>query len=239
MLRPPVTSALELMIIGDADQPVGFQVQPLKYQGNGISPAVEIEGILVAELSNSGLFYQPWRKPAKTPRSALAWRLLGIRYLISGEINEGDDSMAVNLTIEDTLGGTPTLVYAELNLTAWQRAAQVLSQQLFYSLFYATYTDQSEAHYLNNENRDKSRYLVRLVQTVKSHWHSEVKSGQCRVSVSQFPGGSVQSSTIEKNCDEKLNAEISTLFSDVQNLPYQGFKEQFMRRLRFHFMVVN
>lgn len=231
--------AIELLIIGDAEQPVGFQVQALDYQGNSFSPAVEIERILIAELSSSGLFYQPWRHSTTEPASVLAWRLAGIRYLISGKINETDDSISVQLTIEDTLGVTPTVVHAELNRSAWQRAAQVLSQQLFYSLFYATYTDTTDAHYLNNENRAQSRYLVRLVQTVKSHWQSDEKSGQCRVNVSQLPGGHVQSFDLENDCDTNLNEGIKNLFNDLQRLPYQGYQRQFIRRLVFHFMAVS
>ncbi len=239
VLFSPLSSAIELVIVGDANHPVAFKVQPFKYEGEGVSPAIEMERIISISLSNNGLFHQPLRQPATMPTSSLEWQSAGIHYLINGVIRENNGAMGVRLTVEAThKGAHPHVLNVELHPETWQIAMQLLSQKIFYHLFYNTYTDQSKSRNLNDDKDESLDYLVHLVRTVKNHWSSEVKSGHCVVNLKQLPGGNVQSFAIEKDCDNKLEPEINAIFSGLDDLPYEEFKAQFMRYLRFHFMAV-
>ena len=166
-------SAPQFIVVGGANKPVGLYFKPLSYHGPGVSPAVAIENILLARLSQSGLFYQPWRIEPKEHWNLYHWRLAGVRYVSSGDMEETDQAIDLRLTITDTLGTTPTFVWVELNADAWQQATWVFSRQLLYSLFYATYTDAVDSQYLQNTEPDETRYWMDLVKTLKGHWSNQ------------------------------------------------------------------
>lgn len=227
----------KFIIIGGADNPVGVIMRPLNYEGNGISPAVVIEDILVAQLSQSGLFHQPWQLKSRDKWNLHHWRLAGVRYLISGRIEENEQSIHLHLTITDTLGTTPTNVWVELNGDAWQQATRVFARQLLYSLFYATYTDDINSQYLNDTEPEETRYWIALVQTIKSHWHNRQVRGECRVNVTQLPGGQVQSYVFAEQCDEDFVVELQTLFEQLTELPYGGFNAPFAQNFTVNFVA--
>jgi len=230
-------STPHFIVVGGADKPVGVYFKPFKYRGPGVSPAVAIENILLAHLSQSGLFYQPWRLQPEQQWNLYHWRLAGVRYVISGDIEETDQAIDLRLTVTDTLGTTPTFVWVELNADAWQQATRVFARQLLYSLFYATYTDAVDSQYLQNTEPDETHYWMALVKTLKRHWYSHNTQGECLVKITQLPGGQVQSFDIEADCNELLFKELQALFERLNQLPYGGFNAPFAQNFTVTFVA--
>lgn len=238
LFTPPASlSAPHFIVVGGADKPVGVYMKPFTYQGSGVSPAVVIENILLARLAQSGLFYQPGRLQPQAQWNLYHWRLAGVRYLISADINETELAIDVRLTVTDTLGTTPTFVWVELNKDAWQQATRVFARQLLYSLFYATYTDAIDSQYLDNTEPAETRYWLALVATLKQHWRNHETRGECRVSVSQLPGGQIHKYTIEPDCDIRLSDEVEQLFASIKTLPYGGLNAPFVRYFTVTFIA--
>lgn len=233
----PSHLAPHFIIVGGAQKPVGVFIKPLEYHGTGVSPAVDIENILLAALAQSGLFYQPGRQQPQTNWSLAHWRLAGVRYLISGRIEENDRAINLYLTLTDTLGTTPTNVWVELNADVWQQATRVFARQLFYSLFYATFTDDINSQYLHNTQAEETRYWISLVQTLKSHWDNRQNRGQCQVKITQLPGGQIQAYDIEADCEEALFEEIQALFERLSTLPYGGLNAPFAQYFTVTFVA--
>lgn len=226
-----------LTIIGGANKPVGIYLQPFSYRGNGVSPAVVIENNLLFHLSQSGLFYQPGRLQPEKHWNLHHWRLAGVRYVISGDIEENERTIDLRLTVSDTLGTTPTFVWVELNADAWQQATRVFARQLLYSLFYATYTDDVDSQYLHNVETAETRYWMALAKTLKRHWQNRVRRGECQVTVSQLPGGQLHDFKMAPDCDAVLAEEIQSLFEQVSNFPYSGHQAPFAQTFSVTFVA--
>lgn len=230
-------AAPHFIVLGGADKPVGVFIQPLTYHGPGVSPAVDIENILLSRLSQSGLFYQPWGIQPNPQWHLNHWRLAGVRYVISGVIEETEQVIDLRLTVTDTLGTTPTFVWVELNAEAWQQATRVFARQLLYSLFYATHTDNVDNQYLRDVDPDKTRYWMALVKALKNSWQNHQSHGECRVEITQLPGGRVQSYDFARECEQGVMAELMTLFERLNTLPYRGMGAPFVRTFTVNFVA--
>jgi len=155
----------------------------------------------------------------------------------SGDIEESEQAIHLRLTVTDTLGTTPTFVWVELNVDAWQQATRVFARQLLYSLFYATYTDAVDSQYLHNTEPDETRYQMALVKTLKRHWHNQTQQGECQVEITQLPGGRIQSFAIETACEEALFTELQALFNQLKELPYGGLNAPFAQYFTVTFVA--
>ncbi len=181
---------IELLVVGGANQPVQFVALPFTYHGNGLSPAVTVENYMVQALSSTGLFSMPYRyeQPADI-NNMMAWQLADIRYVLQGEITEKQSMLWLKLTISDTLGLQPTISSVILNQNQLQLSTQMFADQVYRSLFYATFTNDVDKQYLDNENPTLTRYLNQLVMTFKNSWLAADGAGSCTVEIQQMPGG--------------------------------------------------
>lgn len=233
---------VELLIVGGENQPVYFVALPFEYFGTGVSPAVTIESHLVQALSSTGLFSMPFRYDQPHDLShMLAWQLAGIRYVIQGEIHESEQSLSLQLTISDTLGLQPTTSRVILNPSQLQLSSQMYADQVYRSLFYATFTNDIDKQYLDHENPLLTRYLNHLVLAFKTAWQADGARGVCSVNLQQMPGGVPFKSELQKNCfsDLKLAAEVQEVMNQVDLLPYQNYQSVFEKNLQLQFIAVN
>lgn len=229
----------ELLIVGDRSQPVSIVVLPMTYQGDGLSPTVTIENALTQALSSTGLFTMPMRYTVpEDPEDLLAWRLIDVRFVISGQVVETEQNLMLNLSIQDTLGLRPTLSSAALNPDTLGLSVQAFADQLYRSLFYATFTNDNDKQYLVNENPTLTRYLNALISHIKGHWREGPIAGQCQVQLKQLPGGDVFKHKLLTGCFDNpaFGRDIERLFEDLNTLPYEGYQDVFIKDLLLTFV---
>lgn len=231
---------IELLIVGGANEPVQFVALPFTYDGDGLSPAVTVENHMIQALSSTGLFSMPYRydQPADT-NNMTAWQLAGIRYVIQGEITEEKSMLWLKLTISDTLGLQPTFSSAILNPNQLQLSTQMFADQVYRSLFYATFTNDTDKQYLNNENPTLTRYLNQLVMTFKNAWQVNEGTGSCTADIQQMPGGVPFKSKLQEDCfiDNRLAKAIEHALAAVETLPYDRYQEVFDKSLTIKFIA--
>ncbi len=233
-------AAVELLIVGDGSKPVTFVVEPIAYHGENLSPSVIIENTLIQALSSTGLFNMPYTYEAPMDHdNMLAWQLAGIRFVIKGTVYEVDNSLRLELTIYDTLGLQPTFSSALLNPGQLGLSAQMFADQVYRSLFYATFTNETDMQYLNNENPQLTRYLNQLVLTFKNNWRNKVTNGSCQVELQQLPGGVIFKHQLNETCflNAALGAEVEALFKQIEVLPYENYQEVFSKNLNLEFIA--
>ena len=240
LVHMPVT-AVELLVVGDRDRPVQFVVLPFTYQGEGFSPAISVEQHIIQALSSTGLFSMPFRYEAPVdPDNLLGWELAGIRYVLNGRLEAVNQSLLLRLTITDTLGLQPTISTVLLNPEQLQLSSQMFADQVYRSLFYATFTNDQESQYLNNENPTMTRYLNQLVMTFKLAWQDNLSACTCTVDIQQMPGGVPFRSRLQQDCFEggHLGEEIQALMDDLEVLPYEKYQDVFVKDLTVQFIGV-
>lgn len=238
----PCWAEIDLLIVGDNEQPIKFVALPFSYNGDGLSPAVTVENHMVQALSSTGLFSMPLRYEApKDVDNMLAWQFAGIRYVLMGEIFEKKDNMHLKLTINDTLTQKPTLSAVILNPSQLELSSQLFADQVYRSLFYATFTNDEEKQYLNNEDPTLTRYLNQLVLLFKSAWRSNDARGSCSVDLQQMPGGVPFKSSLQEDCfqSDQLAKEIRQALDNVGSLPYDRYQEVFDKNLKIQFISMN
>ncbi|MGJ8662559.1 MAG: hypothetical protein ACSHWU_02865 [Marinicella sp.] len=237
-----VQAEIELLIVGSQSEPVQFVALPFVYHGEGLSPAVTVESHIIQALSSTGLFSMPFRYEAPADKGNLmAWQLAGIRYVLTGEIHEVKQTLTLQLSISDTLGLQPTLSTVILNPKQLELSSQMFADQVYRSLFYATFTNDNEKQYLNNENPTLTRYLNQLVMAFKTAWHSNSTTGTCTVDIQQMPGGVPFKSDLNENCfsDELMAKEVNQALESIGVLPYQQYQDVFEKNLKLQFIGVN
>jgi len=230
---------IDLLVVGDSQHPVQFVVLPFSYQGAELSPAVTVESHITHALSSTGLFSMPFRYEVPTDvDNMMAWELAGIRYVISGDLIEENEALVLRLTINDTLGLQPTLSSVLLNPKQLELSSQMFADQVYRSLFYATFTNDQDKQYLNNENATLTRYLNQLVMQFKSAWMNNQVSGTCTVDVQQMPGGVPFKSELQVDCfaEPALAEEVQAALDRVEVLPYEQYQDVFARELVLHFI---
>ncbi|MCB1582569.1 MAG: hypothetical protein R3E90_13360 [Marinicella sp.] len=236
----PLKAEIELLIIGGANQPVQFVALPFKYQGQGLSPAVTVENYMTQALSSTGLFSMPYRYDQPIDiNNMMAWQLSGVRYVLQGEIIEEKSLLWLKLTISDTLGLQPTFSSVILNPDQLKLSTQMFADQVYRSLFYATFTNEADKQYLNNENPTLTRYLNQLVMTFKNAWKYQGTEGQCTVELQQIPGGVPFTSKLQEDCFENsgLASEIQHVLAAVEFLPYDQYQTVFEKKLTLKFIA--
>ena len=237
-----VQADVELLIVGGQHQPVQFVVLPFSYFGSGFSPAVTVENHMVQALSSTGLFSMPFRfeKPHDMD-NMLAWQLAGIRYVLQGEIHEVKKTMTLKLTISDTLGLQPTLSAVILNPKQLELSSQMFADQVYRSLFYATFTNYNDMQYLDQENPTLTRYLNQVVVQFKMAWQPQGAVGTCTADVQQMPGGVPFKSELQEDCfsDPMLAAEIQQTLDQVGILPYENYQSVFEKNLQLQFITTD
>ena len=241
LVHMPVT-AVELLVVGDRDRPVQFVVLPFTYQGEGFSPAISVEQHIIQALSSTGLFSMPFRYEAPVdPDNLLGWELAGIRYVLNGRLEAVNQSLLLRLTITDTLGLQPTISTVLLNPEQLQLSSQMFADQVYRSLFYATFTNDQESQYLNNENPTMTRYLNQLVMAFKMAWQNNSSAGTCTVDVQQMPGGMPFKSRLQQDCFEggHMGEEIQALMDDLEVLPYEKYQDVFVKDLTVQFIGIS
>lgn len=240
LVSPFSKAGIELLIVGGANEPVQFVALPFSYQGEGLSPAVTVENHLIQALSSTGLFTMPYRydKPADI-NNMMAWQLAGIRYVLQGEIIEQKSMLWLKLTIADSLGLQPTFSSVILNPEQLQLSTQMFADQVYRSLFYATFTNDTDKQYLNNENPTLTRYLNQLVMTFKNAWQMNEGIGSCTADIQQMPGGVPFSSKLQDDCfiDNRLAKAIKHTLATVETLPYDHYQEVFDKSLTIKFIT--
>ena len=237
-----VHAEMKLMVLGGHNTPVKFVALPFSYQGTGLSPAVAVEDHIVQALSSTGLFSMPYRyeKPLNI-NNLTAWQFAGIRYVLSGQLFEEGGLLTLRLSIDDTLGLQPTISTVILNPDQLSLSSQMFADQVYRSLFYATFTNDTEKQYLAHENPVLTRYLNHLVVTFKAAWiNSEVK-GTCTVDIQQMPGGVPFKSEFSENCfeDSALALEIQQALASIEVLPYENYQTVFEKNLQIEFISLN
>lgn len=237
-----VQADVELLIVGGQGQPVQFVVLPFAYYGDGFSPAVTVENHIVQALSSTGLFSMPFRyQQPQDSDNLLAWQLAGIRYVLQGEIHELQQTMTLKLTISDTLGLQPTLSAVILNPKQLELSSQMFADQVYRSLFYATFTNYNEMQYLDQENPTLTRYLNQMVMQFKLTWQPQGAVGTCTVDVQQMPGGVPFKSELQKDCftDPRLAFEIQQTLDQVGVLPYDNYQTVFEKNVQLQFITTD
>ncbi len=122
---------VELLVVGDQAKPVQFVVLPFAYHGEGYSPAVTVENHIIQALSSTGLFSMPFSYDAPDDsENMLAWQLVGIRYVLQGDIHEVNKTMTLRLTISDTLGLQPTFSSVILKPSQLELSRQMFADQV-------------------------------------------------------------------------------------------------------------
>ncbi|TDR23454.1 hypothetical protein C8D91_0315 [Marinicella litoralis] len=230
------------MVLGGQHTPVKFVALPFSYQGSGLSPAVAVEDLIVQALSSTGLFSMPYRYdvPANT-NNMMAWQFNGIRYVLQGQLIEADKMLTLRLSIDDTLGLQPTISRVILNPEQLTLSSQMFADQVYRSLFYATFTNDTEKQYLANENPVLTRYLNQLVMTFKAAWVNDQGKGSCTVDIQQMPGGVPFKSELNEDCflDRALPNEIQQALESIEVLPYENYQTVFERNLKIEFISLN
>lgn len=232
---------VELLIVGGDQQPVQFVALPFEYFGIGFSPAVTVENHIVQALSSTGLFSMPFRyEQPQDLSNMLAWQLAGIRYVLQGEIHEVKQTLTLKLTISDTLGLQPTLS-AVINPKQLELSSQMFADQVYRSLFYATFTNYNDMQYLDQENPTLTRYLNQMVVQFKMAWQVQGAQGACTVDVQQMPGGIPFKSELQKDCftEPKLATEIQQTLDQVGILPYEKYQSVFEKNLKLQFITTD
>jgi len=237
-----VKAELKLLVVGDSLTPVKFVVLPFTYQGSGLSPAVAVEDHIVKALSSTGLFSMPYRydQPANI-NNMEAWQFTGIRYVLQGQLVEAENMLNLRLSINDTLGLQPTISTVILNPEQLTLSSQMFADQLYRSLFYATFTNDTEKQYLANENPKLTRYLNQLVVTFKAAWISNQVKGSCTVGIQQIPGGVPFKSELYEDCfiNSELADEIKQTLNQLEVLPYDNYQSVFEKNLSIEFIGLN
>lgn len=233
---------IELLIVGGNNQPVQFVALPFEYFGNGLNPAVTVENHIIHALSSTGLFSMPYRyEQPRDVSNMLAWQLAGVRYVLQGEIHEVEQALTLKLTINDTLGLQPTLSAVILNPEQLELSSQMFADQVYRSLFYATYTNYNEMQYLDQENPILTRYLNQLVMHFKMAWQTKGGKGTCTVDLQQMPGGVPFKNQLQNNCfiEPQLAQEIRQTLDELVILPYEKYQSVFERNLQLQFVTIN
>ena len=233
---------IELLIVGGQHQPVQFVTLPFEYSGTGFSPAVTVENHIVQALSSTGLFSMPFRyKQPENVDNMLAWQMAGIRYVLQGQIHELDQNLILTLTINDTLGLQPTLSRVVLNPKRLELSSQIFADQVYRSLFYATFTNDIDKQYLEQENPTFTRYLNQMMLAFKMAWQTKGAQGTCTVDVQQLPGGVPFKSVLHENCyiQPKLAVEIQQILDRVRILPYEKYQSVFEKNLQLQFITTD
>ncbi|VAW44802.1 hypothetical protein MNBD_GAMMA02-1066, partial [hydrothermal vent metagenome] len=170
----------------------------------------------------------------------LAWQLAGIRYVLQGEIHEVKQTLTLKLTISDTLGLQPTLS-AVINPKQLELSSQMFADQVYRSLFYATFTNYNDMQYLDQENPTLTRYLNQMVVQFKMAWQVQGAQGTCTVDVQQMPGGIPFKSELQKDCftEPKLATEIQQTLDQVGILPYEKYQSVFEKNLKLQFITTD
>ncbi len=237
-----VKAEVKLLVLGDNNTPVKFVALPFSYQGSGLSPAVAVEDHIVQALSSTGLFSMPYRydKPTDTS-NMMAWQFSGIRYVLQGQLVEADDMLTLRLSIDDTLGLQPTISTVILNPNQLTLSSQMFADQVYRSLFYATFTNDTEKQYLANENPTLTRYLNQLVVTFKGAWLNHQAKGSCTVEIQQMPGGVPFKSELNEDCfvDRAMALEIQQTLARIEVLPYESYQSVFEKNLQIEFISLN
>lgn len=235
-----VKAELELLIVGGSLAPVKFVVLPFSYEGSGLSPAVAVEDYMVKALSSTGLFSMPYRyDQPENINNMMAWQFTGIRYVLQGRLVETEGVLTLRLSIDDSLGLQPTISSVILNPDQLALSSQMYADQVYRSLFYATFTNDTEKQYLANENPTLTRYLNQLVLTFKNNWHNTSGQGTCQVKLQQLPGGLVFKYKLNDEClqNQQLSTEIEQLFESIQMLPYDKYQSVFSKNLSLQFIT--
>ncbi len=234
-----VEADIELLIVGGDEQPVKFVALPFEYFGSGFSPALTVENHIVQALSSTGLFSMPFRyqKPHDVD-NMLAWQLAGIRYVLQGELHEVQQTLTLKLTIRDTLGLQPTLSAVILNPKQLELSSQMFADQVYRSLFYATFTNYHDKQYLDQENPTLTRYLNQLVVQFKKAWQNQESQGTCTVDVQQMPGGVPFKSELQRDCfnDAYLATEVRQALDHAGILPYDRYQSVFEKNIKLSFI---
>lgn len=240
LISSSVAAEIKLLIVGSQTEPVKFVALPFKYYGEGFSPAVTVESHIIQALSSTGLFSMPFRYEIPADQdNMMAWQLAGIRYVLQGEIHEVKQTMTLRLTISDTLGLQPTLSAVILNPQQLELSSQMFADQVYRSLFYATFTNDNEKQYLDNENPTLTRYLNQLVVAFKMAWQANNSSGSCTADIQQMPGGVPFKSELQKDCfsEPKIALEIQQTLDQVGILPYENYQSVFEKNLQIQFIA--
>lgn len=235
-----VQADVELLIVGGKQQPVYFVTLPFTYHGQGLSPAVTVENHIVQALSSTGLFSMPFRyEQPHDVDNMLAWQLAGIRYVLQGEIHELNNNLSLILTISDTLGLQPTLSRALLNPKRLELSSQMFADQVYRSLFYATFTNDNDKQYLEHEDPLLTRYLNQLVMQIKNHWFNVNGRGVCQVNLQQLPGGAIFKHQLNESChaNNELHTEIEAVFERLTQLPYDNYQPVFIKNIQLEFIA--
>ncbi len=230
---------VELLVVGDQSKPVQFVALPFTYHGDGFSPAVTVENHIIQALSSTGLFSMPFRYDApEDVDNMLAWQLVGIRYVLQGDLYENDQTLTLRLTISDSLGLQPTFSSVILNPNQLELSSQIFADQVYRSLFYATFTNDNEKQYLDNENPTLTRYLNQMVLVFKNAWVENQISGTCTVDIQQMPGGLPFKSQLQEDCfiDQQLASEVMLALAQIEVLPYQRYQDVFEKDLTVKFI---
>jgi len=233
---------VELLVVGGDKQPVQFVALPFEYFGAGFSPAVTVENHIVQALSSTGLFSMPFHyDQPQDVNNMLAWQLAGIRYVLQGEIHEVKQTLTLKLTISDTLGLQPTLSAVILNPKQLELSSQMFADQVYRSLFYATFTNYNDMQYLDHENPTLTRYLNQMVVQFKMAWQALGAAGTCTVDIQQMPGGVPFKSELQQDCftEPKLAVEIQQALGQVGILPYEKYQSVFEKNLQLQFITIN
>lgn len=242
LLSSGLRAEIELLIVGDQSQPIHFVVLPFEYHGDGLSPAVTVENHIIKALSSTGLFSMPLRyEPPQDNNNMLAWQFAGIRYVLQGQIFEDNDNLRLTLTINDSLVLKPTISAVILNPKQLELSSQLFADQIYRSLFYATFTNDEDKQYLNNENPTLTRYLNQLVLLFKGVWQNQAGQGSCSVELQQMPGGVPFKSKLMEDCfnGSGLENEVQRALDGVGSLPYARYQAVFDKNLSLQFITTD
>ncbi|MCX7552327.1 hypothetical protein OS175_00425 [Marinicella sp. S1101] len=242
LLSSTLRAEIELLIVGDQTQPIHFVVLPFDYHGDGLSPAVTVENHIIKALSSTGLFSMPLRyEPPQDNDNMLGWQFAGIRYVLQGNLFEERDSMHLTLTINDTLVLKPTISAVILNPKQLEVSSQLFADQIYRSLFYATFTNDEDKQYLNNENATLTRYLNQLVLLFKGVWQNQTGQGSCSVELQQMPGGVPFKTKLMEDCfnGSGLDSEVQSVLDNIGSLPYARYQAVFDKNLSLQFITTD
>ena len=239
LLSSLAVAETELWIVGDQSEPVRFVVLPFDYSGEKTSPTVLIEDSIKQALSSTGLLSMPATLSLpENPYDMFYWQLYGVRFVIHGHVFEQDHQLLLRVSIYDSFGLEPMDATMVLMPDQLQYSLQQAADRLYRSLFYATFTGNTQLRYLDAEDSKLTAYLHQLIQVFKFNWNSHLKTGFCDVSLEQLPGGVIFEKRLGNNCfqTEGLAEEIEATLTAIESLPYDRYREQFLRKLTLHFI---
>lgn len=229
----------ELWIVGDRSEPVRFVVMPFNYSGDKTSPTVLIEDGIKQALSSTGLLTMPATVSLPdNPHDMYYWQFNDVRFVIYGHVYEQEQHLLLNISVYDSFGLEPMDASMILMPDQIHFSLQQVADRLYRSLFYATFTGNSQLRYLDNEDPQLTAYLHQLIQVFKFNWNSALSSGFCDVDLEQLPGGVIFEQRLGGNCfmTEGLAAEIEETLVAIESLPYDRYRDQFKRKIKLHFI---